>query len=393
MVSVNSRVPSYVTRIYGANPEGVKNLIRFAQGQPMSTSDEDTFVNCLKNTGSGLLIFEGGLKGLPFLNKIRKLKKVEGKGFKDTFVNYYTNPLKETNEAVKTSFDAFKTKDGSLVEKAETYWNKLTAFNEKSEAVSKTLSETVEEKCGKNFLGKTWDAIKTPFTWVGKRIGRKSAEKTTEKIVEKTAEKAAEKLTATSVLKKFLGMDAAILVGFEGLIDTFTEIVPTFNQLGKEAGMRQIAKTGTKVVASTVGWIGGEVAGKVIGGAICGTLGSAVPFLGTAVGVGIGQAIGGFVGGMVGSWATSKLAQTVTGKSELELAKEKEIEQSATAITTDQTQMNQLVQSVVEKVKEHVQTEGTITKEDEQALAELRKLGFNTKNITNPFTQGTIATA
>lgn len=104
----------------------------------------------------------------------------------------------------------------------------------------------------------------------------------------------------------------------DGAIETLTEVVPTFQKVGAEAGFKQIAKSGTKVIAGTVGWVAGDVAGRATGAAI-GTL--ICPGIGTA----IGSFIGGFIGGALGSSIAMEGARKITGKSELQKFNEQQI--------------------------------------------------------------------
>lgn len=124
------------------------------------------------------------------------------------------------------------------------------------------------------------------------------------------------------------GTGAGWMAVIDGAMETFTQVVPTFQQAGTEAGFRQIAKSGTKVVAGTVGWVAGDAVGRGLGAAI----GTAIcPGVGTAV----GSFIGGFIGGIVGSAAAGKAAKAITGKNELEKLQEQQTNAQAAQIEAD----------------------------------------------------------
>ncbi len=116
---------------------------------------------------------------------------------------------------------------------------------------------------------------------------------------------------------------AGWMLVFDGAIRTFTEVVPTFEKLGAQAGVKQIGKSAAMVASSAAGWTGGEIAGSAIGAAI----GTAIcPGVGTA----IGKFAGGFLGGTIGMYFANKAAKSVVGESELEKSV-KELQASASS--------------------------------------------------------------
>ena len=92
--------------------------------------------------------------------------------------------------------------------------------------------------------------------------------------------------------------------------------------------MKQIAKTGTEVGVGAVGWLAGDALGMSVGAAI-----------GTAICPGVGTAIGGFlgrfIGGAIGGAVAAKTAKAITGKSEIELAKEKALKETTAQVEND----------------------------------------------------------
>ena len=128
----------------------------------------------------------------------------------------------------------------------------------------------------------------------------------------------------------------------DGAMETFTNVVPTFQQLGAGAGFKQLGKSAVKVAAGAGGWLAGDAIGKGIGAAI----GTAIcPGIGTA----IGTFIGGFIGGMVGSAAAGKVAKAVTGKSELEKAQDKQISEISQQAGADEATKIALAQQTLQQ--------------------------------------------
>lgn len=121
---------------------------------------------------------------------------------------------------------------------------------------------------------------------------------------------------------------AGFMAVMDGTIKTFTDVVPAFQQLGFKSGMKQIAKTGTEVGVGAVGWLAGDALGMSVGAAI-----------GTAICPGVGTAIGGFlgrfIGGAIGGAVAAKTAKAITGKSEIELAKENAIKETTAQVEND----------------------------------------------------------
>lgn len=127
----------------------------------------------------------------------------------------------------------------------------------------------------------------------------------------------------------------------DGVMETFTQVMPAF-QIGAKEGFKQLGKSAVKVVAGAGGWLAGDAIGKGIGAAI----GTAIcPGIGTA----IGTFVGGFIGGIVGSAAAGKAAKAITGKSEVELAQEKQVSEVAQQANADEATKIALAQQSLEK--------------------------------------------
>ena len=243
-----------------ANQGNIKNLADYVYGNgPISAQNEETLSGALSGTPIFLAIF-GGIQAFPWLKNNYKHPFKEIKAQKAA---YMANPANNRYNFAKNATEV-------LTE----HKNKL--FHKMTDAEKQALQKD------RKFLGKALDLIP----------GYK-------------------KLRATGFGQLMGKSGAGWMIAIEGAISTFTEIVPTFKQLGAGAGIKQVGKTATTVAAGAAGWTAGEVfgsaAGAAIGTAIC-------PGVGTA----IGKFIGGFVGGTIGMHFARKGAKAITGKSELE---------------------------------------------------------------------------
>lgn len=131
----------------------------------------------------------------------------------------------------------------------------------------------------------------------------------------------------------------------DGGIKTFTDVVPAFQQLGFESGMKQVAKTGTEVAAGALGWVAGDAVGSAVGSAI-----------GTLICPGVGTAIGGFLGkffgGVIGGAIAGKCAKAVTGKTEIQKHKDEQMAQVSQQIEADPQTKISLAQQAYQKATE-----------------------------------------
>ena len=175
---------------------------------------------------------------------------------------------------------------------------------------------------------------------------------------------------ATAKLLKY-GKGNGWFVALTGGIELLTQVIPAFNQLGAGSGAKQVVKSTAKTAASVGGWVGGMAVGSAIG--------SVLPGAGTVIG-GIVGALVGMVGGTIGSWAATKATEDIIGKSELDIAKEKEANKIAHEAIQDPQQMKQLMATVAQKL----QTEGTESEDAKVALKSIRNLTQVAQNA-NPF--------
>ncbi|MBQ3311812.1 DUF3482 domain-containing protein [bacterium] len=185
---------------------------------------------------------------------------------------------------------------------------------------------------------------------------------------------------------KFLGVGAIVISGISELLGN---IIPAF-QLGTESGLKQLGKSAVKVAASGVGMWAGAKAGAAIGAAI----GSVFPGVGTA----IGGVIGGAIGGAVGMFLAEKASDAVMGKSEVELAQEKEAENLAKQAKDDSTVLTQLVGATSQKLQAdspenedakiaNESLKSLVSEQQKQNLAVARNRKMSAPKRTNNFFQ------
>lgn len=181
------------------------------------------------------------------------------------------------------------------------------------------------------------------------------------------------------------GKGNGAFLAITGGIELFTQVIPTFSQLGAKKGAKQAVKSTVKVGASIGGWIAGAKAGALAGAAI----GSFFPGLGNVVGGLIGAACG-LIGGCVGSWLAGKAADKVCGKNELDKAKEAQAKQIARQAKTDKAAMQEIAAAAAQRL----QAEGPDSADAKIAFGSLKKIqSSQTAQTTtsNPYTTNTQA--
>lgn len=141
--------------------------------------------------------------------------------------------------------------------------------------------------------------------------------------IEETGKKGAGKL---SKFMKNSGAKGMLIIS--GIIEVFTEVGPTFMELGVKKGLKQTAKSAVKVISDTFGYAAGSQIGAAAGSAAGAFVSAKVSaMIGSAFCPGLGTALGalfGFAGGLIGSWVLGKATKKITGKTEREIAKEQQ---------------------------------------------------------------------
>ena len=305
--------PAFYRATAGAviiNQNEIQNLIKFAQGQPITTVEEPS----IAQAALGTLPFAGIIGGF------QGIMAVKNNGLSGKELETYNAAKKAGTAPSMTLSEKFAATFNNL--KQQYPYTRGEALKAGSDFVKKEYGDFFKSKTVANEtrlpfgLGKAMDKIpgyaRLRETGFGKAMGRSGA-----------------------------GFMAVI----DGAIKTFTEVIPTFQKLGFSAGMTQIAKSSTEVGLGAIGWLAGDAAGMAIGAAI-----------GTAICPGVGTAIGGFLGrfviGAVGGATASKLSKVITGKSELEKAQDKQNEQLAKTIEQDANAKLNLAQQTLAQANE-----------------------------------------
>lgn len=285
------------------NKNEIQNLIKFTNGEPIATVQEPGVLE----TAVGVLPFAGimgGFQGIGALKNnglsgqelenfkaARKAGTAKGWNFSETIKNVKKQYPYTRGQAVNAGRDFLNREYGDFFK-------------------SRTTPNEARLPFG---MGKLMDKIpgyaRLRETGFGKAMGRSGA---------------------------------GFMAVMDGTIKTFTDVVPAFQQLGFKSGMKQIAKTGTEVGVGAVGWLAGDALGMSVGAAI-----------GTAICPGVGTAIGGFlgrfIGGAIGGAVAAKTAKAITGKSEIELAKENAIKETTAQIQNDENSKIALAQKSLEE--------------------------------------------
>ncbi len=262
----------------------VENMVKFLNGQPLGTTEDPSIGRTALDTVPMLALF-GAFQGGAAL-------KQNGWNIKNTINNVNAaSPYKTRGQAMTAAKEQVSAKFKDVFKK----------------------SVAVDPKRG--FIGKALDKIPGYKALRGSGFGQMMGQK---------------------------GTGAGWMAVFDGLMETFTQVVPTFQQLGAEAGFKQLGKSGAKVLGGTVGWVAGDAIGRGAGAAI-GTL--ICPGVGTA----IGSFVGGFLGGILGSAAAGKAVKAVTGKSELEKNAEAQMAQTTQQLEADPQTKLALAQQTIQQ--------------------------------------------
>lgn len=360
------------------NQAEIKKLIKYVNNEPLKEVP-DTFTSCASGAATSAALFEG----IPLLNLARRNKKL-CKVYNQHSVDEKIKALADANSKALENLKHGKDKlTKRIVDFAK------SAQEGKNEYFSIKSAASKELKNAKS-------ASKLSQT----------AEKTVLQTVEKTAETAAETTAKKGILSKFgnfvksskLGQcaknskvlkfmkssGAGVLLAFSGIYEGTTEVIPTFKELGKEKGFKQLGKSAVKVAGDTFGYIGGEAIGTTVGTALGSALlstkvgaaiGSVVPGLGTAIGAAVG-----LVGGLLGSFLMGKVTKAITGKSEREKAKEKDEQNLSKQIEKDDEVLEELKNAAKLKIQDEYNTYGTLSEDSQIALETLEKF-----EGTNPF--------
>lgn len=287
-------------------------------------------------------VIEGGIG---FVGAAKKAKK-EGKAVKSLFTDYSCS-AKNSLKDVKFTKDFVLNKDtyknlakkgmqnSSVItaEKCIPTAEKMAKLSKEAQDAYKSASQYI--KRAKDAASKGNEAARVASMEFAEKNLAKANALSAKNTISKTISNAATKSpTLAKAGKAVKASGAGFVAAIEGVIELFTNVVPTFMQLGPTKGLKQLGKSAVKVAGATAGWAGGFAVGAAIG--------SIIPGAGTVV----GGIIGGIIStacGMVGSSLCSKLAEKFTGPSELEIAQQQSEEQQ---VPKQQTNSQPLVAQI-----------------------------------------------
>lgn len=359
----------------------VKKLVKYVNNEILQEVP-DTFTSTTKSALGSAAVFEG----LPLFNFLRRNKKINS--------DFVKNGQLALDKMNKESLQKLLHGEGKLSKRIGEYISSASSskqvfYDIKAAAKAQFKADKAATKLAKA----TEKLAKNPNNIFAKKAvesATKKAESTAAKAVAaqtvKTTAETTSKVAKLGKFGKFMkSSGAGFMLAISGIMECFTEVVPTFKELGKEKGMKQAGKSAIRVVGDTAGFIIGEkvgvAAGTAAGTAVATKIAAAA---GTAVCPGVGTAIGavcGFVGGILGSFVMGKITKAITGKTEREKAKEQEENNNSAKIANDNVSLEELKNSAKLKIQEDaLMNNGELSEDAKIALKSLNNL-----EATNPF--------
>jgi gas vesicle protein len=402
-------IPSIGHNITVKQTDDVKNLVKYTNNQVLKEVP-DTFTSTLKSGTGSAAVFEG----LPFLRFLFKNKKVN-----KSFINgnKYLDDIGKANQAalenlkngkgklsdrifefVKTNNEskniyvdargvaAKQAKQIKLNDKLQKLNSKNGLFKEhrikktqaKLEKVTSKLDDAVKNVGSANKVVTKQVKLGKVGTYVDDltKGGYKKLVTSTNKGLNKIA---------TGKFGKFMkSSGTGIQLVFSGVSEACFEVIPTFKELGKEKGMKQVGKSTVKVLGDTVGFVVGEQVGMAAGTAAGTALAAKLAAAGTAISPGIGTVIGGvvgFIGGMLGSFIMGKITTKIVGKSEREIAEKEAVEKQANEVFNNKKALEELKSAAALQLEEEYNATGELSEDSKIAQESLNKLNSNPFNV------------
>ena len=387
-----------------ASAEDIKTLLKYVNMEALKDVP-DTFTSTTKSAASSSAFFEG----IPFLNFLKKSKKISSvvtstgeqisvkeamksidakslEALKNVVTGKEGNVLSRLGNYIKTANESKRQYVNlrDAVKSASKAAKAVSAQNQNPAKIMETINKAVQKadyfvNPAKAESATAKDAAKKAAEALEKNPNSKKLQRTLTKAVKKAdklalVEQGAKQTGKLGKLGKFVkSSGAGFMLVFSGVAECLTEVVPTFQELGKEKGLKQLGKSAIKVIGDTAGFIAGEQAGVAIGTAI-----------GTLICPGIGSAIGsavGLIGGMVGSWAAGKLTKAITGSTEREIAKQQQEQETISEIANDEAKTEELINAAIARIQEEAElNNGELSEDSQIALEVLQNL-----ETANPF--------
>ena len=203
-------------------------------------------------------------------------------------------------------------------------------------------------KAGKGFWAKTWHGIKTPW-----RVFSNS------KMMKKFSE---------TTLGRYLGRSGGpFIMAMEGVMECFGEIIPAFKKGGLFSGIKQIGKSAVKMAASITGYVLGEAIFRGVAGALGAWLLGPFGIAAAGFGAVAGRFLGSVIGGTLLSLPFVKAAKFITGKSEKDQIRDKEVKAEAERIKYSQHELRMLAAKNLELAQQEIKS-GNKNKRTKEAL-------------------------
>ena len=186
-------------------------------------------------------------------------------------------------------------------------------------------------------------------------------------------------------LDAYRNESGTFMLVLEGGMEAATNVVPTFKKLGAKRGFKQLGKSAVTTISSVAGWVAGSALGSKVGSIIKAATGSTK--LGAILGVFADKACS-YIGGSIVQHFTSKGAQKLVGKSELEKAKEEETMALAEMAQNDE----EVLQALLVAANERMEAEG-IDNPNYQAVQEACQNLVNSQQPSPMLTREQLAQA
>lgn len=187
------------------------------------------------------------------------------------------------------------------------------------------------------------------------------------KVGQATKNLAAKSPTFQKCLDAYNNESGTFMLVMEGGVEAFTNVVPTFKQLGFKRGMKQLGRSTVKTMTSVAGWVAGSVLGSKLGSVVGAAVGNSK--VGAVVGAIAGK-VGSYAVGTIGQHYAVRGVEKVLGKSELEQAKEEDAVRIAELAQTNP----EVFDALVEQAAQRLAMEGEDTAESKAVNATLRNL-------------------
>ena len=187
------------------------------------------------------------------------------------------------------------------------------------------------------------------------------------KVTQATKNLSAKSPTFKKCVDAYNNEAGTFMLVMQGGVETLTNVVPTFKQLGAKRGFKQLGRSTAKTISSVAGWVAGSVVGSKLGSVVGAAVGNNK--VGAVVGA-VASKVGSYAVGTIGQHYAEKGVEKVLGKSELEKAREEE----AVRIAEEAQNNPEVFDALVEQAAQRLAMEGEDTAESKAVNATLKNL-------------------